>query len=138
MMVRQLSMLPFSFKKCGQYLALLLILTVFACEKENVDSQDSKAERTFKVAVVLPYSDGLRNEWQNTIDWAMGSLNDALATDKGMKITTEWYDEDVCDIRELFGNLATDEDVYAIIGPLENIGWATLLYGILHIGKRIN
>lgn len=118
MTVQGLLMLPFSVKKYGRYLAFMLILTVFACDREDVASPESKGEKAFKVAVVLPYGDGLQEEWHRTIEWALENLNKALATECGMGITAEWYDEDNCDIHELFGSLAIDEDVYAIIGPL--------------------
>lgn len=107
-----------SIRKCGWCLALLSILTAFSCEREEWETPIDGGAKEYKVAIVLPYSDGLQQEWKGAIEWALEKANNALAKENDMKIKAEWYDEDTYNIKELFMRLSTDDDVCAIIGPL--------------------
>lgn len=94
------------------------ILLVCACRNEK--SSGDPPVREYRIAVVLPTEGKTGDYWKKSIDWSLENLNNALVSQRAIKVTTEWFDENQSEqeLTTLFRELAGREDVCAIIGPL--------------------
>ena len=103
----------------NRFLNVVLVLTSLllacSCTKED-DGRQIRKE--YRIAIVLPLSGAEENHWERSITWALDNLNKALAEQRQIRITAEWFDENHPDKEELFSELANREDICAIIGPL--------------------
>ena len=105
--------LSFTFLFC-----VVILLSVMSCMRERFVTLDEQVRRDYRIAVVLPFSDGMESRWRKSVEWALENLNTPLAMYRGIRITAEWYDEEQYDIGSLFTELAGRKDIQAIIGPL--------------------
>lgn len=97
---------------------VVFLLGMSSCTTEKFVGLDEQVRKDYHIAVVLPYSDGMEEQWRHSIDWALEGLNKSLIPQRGIRITAEWYNEDDYSIKDLFTSLAEKTDIYAIIGPL--------------------
>lgn len=114
----------------------LIIVGVFITSCSDDDDGSSRLQTewtTYKLAVILPYGEGMQERWQRLSDWAASTIVSAqTGMEHGVKLELEWYDEEKVDIADCVSALANCEDVAAVIGPFysahTNIA-AKLLYG---------
>lgn len=100
-------------------LALLFVFSLSACQKEEMTQDADTNHKEVKVAVVLPLSNGMQKRWERTIGWALENMKAAQRDqERGVKLTIEWYDEDVVDIKKIITELAARSDIAAIVGPM--------------------
>lgn len=99
-------------------LVLTSLLLVCSCAREDNGQAGQQIRKEYRIAIVLPLSGNQGNHWERSIAWALENLNKALAKQRQIQITTEWFDENQPNKKELFAGLAEREDICAIIGPL--------------------
>ena len=99
-------------------LSVITLVLLSSCTRMEFVSLEEQIRKEYLIAVVLPMSDGKEQMWHRSIDWALENLNKTLIPERGIRIKTEWYDEDVEDIDSLFSILSGRKDICAIIGPL--------------------
>lgn len=101
-------------------IALLSLFMLTGCQKDDDNGSGTGANRQeVKVAVVLPMSSGMQQRWERTIGWALQNIEAAQKNvTHGVKLTIEWYDEDVVNIEKTIKELASREDIAAIVGPM--------------------
>lgn len=103
---------------------LLLIAAVLlcACGKDNKNGPPGgkPVSNEYRIAVVLPTGGAVGAYWKKSIDWSLENLNKALVTQRGIRVTAEWFDEErpEQELKKLFGDLAAREDICAVLGPL--------------------
>lgn len=95
-----------------------MVFCLAACSDDD-ESQYGQTRRTeCKVAVILPYTNGMQERWQQLAAWASATLETAQAgRERGVKLSLEWYDENQVDMEECAEQLAGREDISAVIGP---------------------
>ena len=100
-----------------------VILLLSGCHKEDVYIyQDTRRWVEKTVAVVAPTSDPImKTRLQRTAEWMQQSLHNAQLHDTlCINLKLEWYDELTEDMATLGEELASRDDVMAIIGPFDN------------------
>lgn len=97
-----------------------MLAALCSCSKEEENNKEPEViiRQEYRIAVVLPEDEAQDNNWHKSIDWALESLNKTLVPQRQIKVTAEWFDENVSDKEQLFKTLAQREDICAIIGPL--------------------
>lgn len=102
---------------------VLVLLTLgwccTSCSDDDTEANPEQAEIvTYKVAMVLREADGQRIDNQRIADWVMANME---AAQEGLptkvRLELEWYDEDTEDLDKLGRELASRQDIFAIIGP---------------------
>lgn len=90
-----------------------------ACSDDDEKPNGQTTRRTeYKVAVVLPYADGMQERWQELAAWASATLEAAqTGREQGVKLSLEWYDENRADMADCAAQLVGREDIAAVIGP---------------------
>ena len=105
----------------------LLLLCVAVCcigcsDNDEPSASDNKVWHEYTVAVVLPMDNGLDAHWKRTLEWASQNLETAFANQsEGIRLSYEWYDENVSDLKSLAWELAEREDIHAVIGGLYSV-----------------
>lgn len=99
------------------YWAVVFPLIFGSCTKEE-DDRLPEVRKEYCIAVVLPHSNNQLANWHRSIDWAVENLNAAMESRRGIRITTEWFDQEKHDLQTLFYELAQREDISAILGPV--------------------
>lgn len=101
-------------------LSLMATLSILAvsCTREELVSLEKQIRKEYRIAVVLPFGDGMESRWRKSVDWALETLNAPLIARSGIRVSAEWYDEEQHDATTLFTELAARKDIQAIIGPL--------------------
>lgn len=100
-------------------IVLLFSLLLSACQKKDEPQDLAASHKEVKVAVVLPMSGGMQKRWERTIGWALENIKAAQRNqERGVKLTIEWYDENVVDIEKTITELAARSDIVAIVGPM--------------------
>lgn len=109
-----------NLKRAVRALILLLpfALAAASCTRERFIPLDEQVRKEYRIAVVLPFGNGMESRWRKSVDWALENLNTPLTLQRGIRITAEWYDEELYDAETLFTELARREDIRAVIGPL--------------------
>ncbi len=100
-----------------------VILLLSGCHKEDeYIYQDTRRWVEKTVAVVAPTSDPImKTRLQRTAEWMQQSLHNAQLHDTlCINLKLEWYDELTEDMATLGEELASRDDVMAIIGPFDN------------------
>ncbi|MCQ2310496.1 MAG: ABC transporter substrate-binding protein [Paludibacteraceae bacterium] len=97
----------------------LLVLSSWlltSCErKEHCCSVSDLSVR--KVAVVLPFENGLREQWEQCLNLCNTNLQKAFCyAGRGVKLQFEWYDESTEDLSALSKKLLARKDIVAVIG----------------------
>lgn len=70
-----------------------------------------------KVAVVLPFENGLRGQWEQCLNLCNANLQTAFCyAGKGVNLQFEWYDESTEDLDALSKKLLERQDIVAVIG----------------------
>ncbi len=110
-------------KKYNWVAFFFFILCLTGCHKDDeYIYQDSRRWVEKTVAVVAPTSDPImKARLERTADWMLQSLHNAQLHDTlCIDLKLEWYDEDTEDMATLGEELASRDDVMAIIGPFDN------------------
>lgn len=100
-----------------------VILLLGGCHKDDeYIYQDTRRWVEKTVVVVAPTSDPImKARLERTADWMLQSLHNAQLHDTlCITLKLEWYDERTEDMAALGEELASREDVMAIIGPFDN------------------
>ena len=97
----------------------LLVLSSWlltSCEREkHYCSVSDLSER--KVAVVLPFENGLREQWEQCLNLCNTNLQTAFCyAGMGVKLQFEWYDESTENLVALADKLVARKDITAVIG----------------------
>src|SRR5574344_205494 len=83
----------------------------------------------YKIAIVLPINEnsGYKERFEQTVNWALTNLQKAQKSfliesgdSTAVDMQFEWYDEDSEDLSNLSVELANREDIFLVIGPLQN------------------
>ncbi len=95
----------------------LLVLSSWlltACRSEECTVDHLKVR---KVAVVLPFENGLREQWEQCLELCNTNLQTGFCyAGKGVKLQFEWYDESTEDLVALADKLVARGDIVAVIG----------------------
>ncbi len=100
---------------------LLLIELIFfaGCTKEIPLYCNESDLKECRVAVVLPLSDGLGNNWKQCLEICSNNLAEAFChTGLGVRLVYEWYEEMSPDLKQTAATLASRSDIKAVIGGL--------------------
>lgn len=99
-------------------LLIAVLLLLGACSEETALPETETETTEYHVAVVLPLDDDNRARWERTAQWALENIESAQK-DMGrqVRLTLEWHDENEADMNRLGQELATRDDVCAIVGP---------------------
>ena len=97
---------------------LLISLLVFvSCTKEVLLHCNESDLEECRVAVVLPLSDGQKDNWQQCLEICSKNLTEAFCkTGRGVRLVYEWYEELSPDLRKTAEDLASRNDIKAVIG----------------------
>lgn len=88
------------------------------------------------IAVVLPMEKGLDAHWKRTMELFGKNFERAFKNQPtGIKLKVEYYDETSSDLHELSDELASRDDIYAVIGGLYSFDAAILASRLTHVGK---
>ena len=97
----------------------LLVLSSWlltSCEREEHYCSVSDLS-VRKVAVVLPFENGLREQWEQCLNLCNANLQTAFCyAGMGVNLQFEWYDESTEDLSALADKLLARKDVVAVIG----------------------
>ncbi|MCR4602531.1 MAG: ABC transporter substrate-binding protein [Prevotella sp.] len=101
---------------------LLALLLLAACGKDDDEGKNRSVTEweTRKVAIIAPYhqSQDIQNRLERTAKWFQDNFEVAQKNLKqGIKLELEWHDEEAEDMKALGHELATREDIVAVIGP---------------------
>ncbi len=117
----------------------LLVLSSWlltACKREVPCTIDKLNVCT--VAVVLPFEDGLREQWQQCLNLCNANLQMAFCyAGKGVNLQFEWYDESTEDLSALGKKLLAREDIVAVIGGLYSSSAIQLASALCKGGKPL-
>lgn len=70
-----------------------------------------------RVAVILPFSDGLEGHWKQCLTLCSDNLYKAsVQNGSGIRLVFDFYDEDDPNLMDIVKAVATDEDITAVIG----------------------
>lgn len=101
----------------GSLLILSNLLLLPSCHRDKQCSVDDLRVR--KVAVVLPFENGMREQWGQCLELCNTNLQMAFCSvGRGVTLQFEWYDEATEDIPQLAEKLLSRKDVAAVIGGL--------------------
>lgn len=112
------------YKMC---MLLVTVCMLVACTKEaDIEIHTTKVHTTtYKVAVVLPFSDvSNKARYERSVNWALENLRSAqnlvlaVGDTTAVDIELEWYDEDTEDLSPLAHTLSQRDDILLTIGPL--------------------
>ncbi|MCQ2347592.1 MAG: ABC transporter substrate-binding protein [Paludibacteraceae bacterium] len=107
-----------------------------ACHPEEPCTVNHLCVRT--VAVVLPFEDGLREQWEQCLNLCNANLQMAFCyAGKGVNLRFEWYNESTEDLSALSRKLAARKDIVAVIGGLYSSSAAQLASGLCKGGKPL-
>lgn len=108
-----------SIKALGAVLACALLLC--SCIREKEDGGWDKRDANFKVAVVLPMSGGLQENWYRTLNLLKDNVYRASeGLQPSIGLSFEWYDEDKEDMASLATQLQRDRETVAVIGGMSS------------------
>ena len=97
-------------------LALMMLLTLTACQKDDDTPSAEATVSTYKVAVMVENDD--MDHWQRTAAWALQNLEEAQRGMKHkVKLELEFKDQDAADIESYMQQVAEDTTIAAIVGP---------------------
>lgn len=97
------------------YIIIILIPLFFSCNDEP-EPTGSETLESLKIAVLMPLSGSMQNNWNNGIEWFQETVNN-LGGVNGKLIEIEWYDSQEGDIEDLASKIAQDTSIVAAIGP---------------------
>lgn len=98
------------------YLLVLSSWLLTACEREEHYCSVSDLS-VRKVAVVLPFENGLREQWGQCLELCNANLQMAFCyAGKGVNLQFEWYDESTENLIDLSNQLVARKDIVAVIG----------------------
>ena len=103
--------------------ALLLVSLLFlaGCSKEWPTHCEEADLQECRVAVVLPLSDGQDADWKQCLGFCTSYLTQAFCnTGLGVRLVFEWYDEQSPDLASTAAELASRDDIKAVIGGLHS------------------
>ena len=96
--------------------ALIMLLMLVACQKDEDTPSAADTVSTYKVAVMVENDD--MDYWQQTATWALQNLEEAQ---RGMKhkvrLELAFKNQDAADIESYMQQVAEDTTVAAIVGP---------------------
>lgn len=95
------------------FIGLCLIFS--GCNEMN----DIQGLEECRVAVILPFSDGMEQHWKQCL--ALCSSNMQKASERngsGIKLVFDFYDEDSPNLTEIINSVAKDNNITAVIGGL--------------------
>lgn len=105
-----------------------VIIALASCAKDKFIHVSPITTIKYKIAVVLPYSEGgeYQTRLKSTVDFALKNMRGAqkymaeTGDSTAVDLDIEWYDEDSNDLSELAATLTARKDMFMIIGPLRN------------------
>lgn len=118
-------------------IAFFCLLCFCGCSDKDEPRPDDNREWTeHNIAIVLPMGNGLDAHWERTLGMFAANFERAFRNQKkGIKLKFEYYDESTTDIPELAEELASRDDVYAVIGGLYSSNAEELAAGLTPAGK---
>lgn len=118
-------------------ITFICLLCFCSCSGKDEPQIDDDREWTeHNVAIVLPMGNGLDAHWKRTLGMFAANFERAFRNqEKGIKLKFEYYDESTADIPELAEELASRDDVYAVIGGLYSSNAEELAAGLTPAGK---
>ena len=101
-------------------MAAVWAMSFTACDDDDDVNSSTITTDTYTVAVVVPLTSDTQNQWQSTVSWALSNIERAQSSSNHhVKLNVELYDEEKEDISSLGSNLASRDDVKAVIGPVD-------------------
>lgn len=95
---------------------LLLPLLLFSCTGKEQGPADNQEVHSYKVAVVLPFSE--KEQLSSVIDWAQDNIKAAQAGQESrVELSLEWIDEEGPDMADEVARVTHDKSYSALIGP---------------------
>ena len=96
----------------------LLVLSSWLLTACNPEGHCSvRALKVRKVAVILPFENGLREQWEQCLNLCNANLQMGFCyAGKGVTLQYEWYDESTEDLPSLAKKLLERKDIVAVIG----------------------
>ncbi len=99
-------------------IAILLVglcIMTLGCKKKN----DIQGVEECRVAVILPFSDGLEEHWKQCLALCSNNLQKASEQNgSGIKLVFDFYDEDSPNLTEIINSVSKDDNITAVIGGL--------------------
>lgn len=96
-------------------LLLLSSWLLTSCQREELCTVANLS--VCKVAVVLPFENGLREQWEQCLNLCNTNLQGGFCyAGKGVNLQFEWYDESTEDLTALGKKLSARRDIVAVIG----------------------
>lgn len=118
----------------GATLACALMLS--ACSKDGAGSGAGERGEPCRVAVVLPMSGGLQENWHRTLKLLEDNVYRASqGLEPAIALSFEWYDEDNLDMSSLALQLQRDTAICAVIGGMYSADAEILQQALCRAGK---
>ena len=122
------------FRSLGAALACVLLL--YACSKDRVGNELDERGEQYRVAVVLPMSGGLQENWHRTLKLLKDNVYSASqGMEPSIGLSFEWYDEDTADMASLALQLQRDKGICAVIGGMYSADAEILEQALCRAGK---
>lgn len=94
-------------------------LLLFSCQKSDIDSENKVEYDNATIAVILPLTTDMKEQWERTAQWALSNISEAQSVlEMRVSLNIEWYDESSVDIGATASSLAVRDDILAIVGPM--------------------
>lgn len=120
-----------------QIITFICLLCFCGCsDKDGPQINDNKQWTEHTLAIVLPMENGLDAHWERTLGMFATNFERAFKNqNNGIKLNFEYYDESTTDMPKLAKELASRDDVYAVIGGLYLSNAEKLAAGLTPAGK---
>lgn len=120
--------------------AFMFLLSVWSCSDDE-PATTAPGDREWvehTVAVVLPMEKGLQNHWHRCLDLFARNFERAFKSQApGIRLRFEYHDESASDLSQLSRNLASRDDIYAVIGGLYSSDADVLASQLTPAGKTL-
>lgn len=120
--------------------AFMFLLSVWSCSDDDpaTTAPDDREWVEHTVAVVLPMEKGLQNHWHRCLDLFARNFERAFKSQApGIRLRFEYHDESASDLSQLSRNLASRDDIYAVIGGLYSSDADVLASQLTPAGKTL-
>lgn len=118
----------------------MFLLSVWSCSDDDpaTTAPDDREWVEHTVAVVLPMEKGLQNHWHRCLDLFARNFERAFKSQApGIRLRFEYHDESASDLSQLSRNLASRDDIYAVIGGLYSSDADVLASQLTPAGKTL-
>lgn len=101
------------------FIAIFMLSIFSGCLTEDFEKAGQQEVKQYKIAVVMPATGHER--WERTASWALDNIRRAQAgLPSRIEMNIEWHDEYDDLSEEYFQEIASDESVVAMIGPISS------------------